>query len=336
MISPFETKHSSTDKNTPDDPWTAATLLPDSSPEAWLVSYIDILILLVTLLVLLLALQNRTLEKNATTTMRTEVVTQLQAPTNRRPIVPLALKAPEATLPVAPTAEISANPDDVSGDTVASAPEQRTESASKTVQWNVPSTGRQKSATGLNALRTTNSGGSTGEQFAVRSTSTGRQKSATGLNALRATNSGGSTGEQFAVRSTGDLQDQVEFIREAEHIRLEINDTVFFESGSADMKTQSTTLLEKLVEMLKRHPGRIAIEGHTDDRPIATTRYPSNWELSAARASMVARYLIMHGIEADRLQAIGYADTRPRSTNDSEAGRAHNRRVTLMIYPHQP
>jgi chemotaxis protein MotB len=336
MISPFETKHSSTDKNTPDDPWTAATLLPDSSPEAWLVSYIDILILLVTLLVLLLALQNRTLEKNATTTMRTEVVTQLQAPTNRRPIVPLALKAPEATLPVAPTAEISANPDDVSGDTVASAPEQRTESASKTVQWNVPSTGRQKSTTGLNALRATNSGGSTGEQFAVRSTSTGRQKSATGLNALRATNSGGSTGEQFAVRSTGDLQDQVEFIREAEHIRLEINDTVFFESGSADMKTQSTTLLEKLVEMLKRHPGRIAIEGHTDDRPIATTRYPSNWELSAARASMVARYLIMHGIEADRLQAIGYADTRPRSTNDSEAGRAHNRRVTLMIYPHQP
>jgi chemotaxis protein MotB len=156
------------------------------------------------------------------------------------------------------------------------------------------------------------------------------------LNALRATNSGGSTGEQFAVRSTGDLQDQVEFIREAEHIRLEINDTVFFESGSADMKTQSTTLLEKLVEMLKRHPGRIAIEGHTDDRPIATTRYPSNWELSAARASMVARYLIMHGIEADRLQAIGYADTRPRSTNDSEAGRAHNRRVTLMIYPHEP
>jgi chemotaxis protein MotB len=130
-----------------------------------------------------------------------------------------------------------------------------------------------------------------------------------------------------------DLKDQVEIMHEAKHIRLEIKDTLLFESGSADLKAQAATLLESLVGMLQRHTGWLSVEGHTDDQPIATAQYPSNWELSAARASTVARYLVMYGIAAHRVQAVSYADTRPRSTNDSPEGRARNRRVTLVMYP---
>jgi chemotaxis protein MotB len=130
-----------------------------------------------------------------------------------------------------------------------------------------------------------------------------------------------------------DLKDQVEITHEAKNIRLEIKDTLLFESGSADLKAQAATLLESLVELLQRHPGWLSVEGHTDDQPIATALYPSNWELSAARASTVARYLVMHGIAAHRVQAVGHADTRPRSNNDSPEGRARNRRVTLVMYP---
>jgi chemotaxis protein MotB len=130
-----------------------------------------------------------------------------------------------------------------------------------------------------------------------------------------------------------ELKDQVEITHEAKNIRLEIKDTLLFESGSADLKAQAATLLESLVGMLQRHPGWLSVEGHTDDQPIATAQYPSNWELSAARASTVARYLVLHGIAAHRVQAVSHADTRPRSQNDSPEGRARNRRVTLVMYP---
>jgi chemotaxis protein MotB len=129
-----------------------------------------------------------------------------------------------------------------------------------------------------------------------------------------------------------DLKEQVDMTREAQYIRLEVKDTLLFESASAELKAHAAAVLQHLVGMLQRHTGRISVEGHTDDLPIATARYPSNWELSAARASTVARYLILHGIAADRVQAVGYADTRPRSANDGSAGRARNRRVSLVIY----
>jgi chemotaxis protein MotB len=129
-----------------------------------------------------------------------------------------------------------------------------------------------------------------------------------------------------------DLKGQVEMTRKAHDIRLEVKDSLLFESGSAELKTAAATILENLIEILKRHPGRVAVEGHTDNQPIATMRYPSNWELSAARASTVARYLIMHGVASDRVHAVGYADTRPRSANETAEGRARNRRVTLVMY----
>jgi chemotaxis protein MotB len=80
-------------------------------------------------------------------------------------------------------------------------------------------------------------------------------------------------------------------------------------------------------------PNDIEVEGHTDNLPITTSRYPSNWELSSARASSVVRLLIERGVASVRLVAVGYADTRNISPNTTPEGRAQNRRVTLLILP---
>ncbi len=114
-------------------------------------------------------------------------------------------------------------------------------------------------------------------------------------------------------------------------VRMELNESILFEIGDADLKPHGKTLLDELAKLMLSQPGNIHIEGHTDDVPIATPRYPSNWELSSGRASSVARYLIDHLIDPDRLRAIGFADTRPRDTNQTSDGRSRNRRVSLVI-----
>lgn len=114
-------------------------------------------------------------------------------------------------------------------------------------------------------------------------------------------------------------------------VELRVQDGVLFDSGDADLHLAGQRLMNRLAPMLSGTPGRIAVEGHTDDVPIENEHFPSNWELSAARASGVVRYLISRGLEPGRLQAVGFADTRPVAGNDSPGGRAANRRVALVI-----
>ncbi|OJU79964.1 MAG: hypothetical protein BGO11_06485 [Solirubrobacterales bacterium 70-9] len=114
-------------------------------------------------------------------------------------------------------------------------------------------------------------------------------------------------------------------------IRL-LTDRVLFDSGSAILKAQSTPLLDEisdLVNLDRSHP--ISVEGNTDDVPIATSRYPSNWELSVARATGVVRFMIGHGVAARRLEAGGVAGERPIATNATAAGRSRNRRVEIAL-----
>jgi chemotaxis protein MotB len=82
---------------------------------------------------------------------------------------------------------------------------------------------------------------------------------------------------------------------------------------------------------LARQKGLVSVEGHTDNTPITTAQFPSNWELSAHRASAVARYLQQKGVPADHLRSVGLAETHPRENNATLAGRAGNRRVSLVI-----
>ncbi len=115
-------------------------------------------------------------------------------------------------------------------------------------------------------------------------------------------------------------------------IRISIfPDQILFDSGSAQLKPAFMNILGKLAVPLKGLPNQIEVQGHTDNEAIATAAFPSNWELSAGRAGAVIRYFEKLGMAPNRLQAAGYADTRPLDTNATREGRARNRRVEIIV-----
>ncbi|TDB01949.1 OmpA/MotB family protein [Halomonas marinisediminis] len=130
----------------------------------------------------------------------------------------------------------------------------------------------------------------------------------------------------------GRLPDGIAMSRGQEGVTLRIDDTLLFGSGQAQLTAAGRALLSRLNGLLLAFEGSISVEGHTDSVPIATARFPSNWELSGARAIAVLRHLQELGVPAERLRAIGYADTRPLGDNDTAEGRAANRRVALVLH----
>jgi chemotaxis protein MotB len=129
---------------------------------------------------------------------------------------------------------------------------------------------------------------------------------------------------------------QVRVTESARGIAVEINASVLFKSAQAVLEPESITALTAVAEVLAGTDNAIEVEGHTDREPISTVQFPSNWELSGARASSVVRLFVDNGVAAHRLIAAGYADTRPMDSNDSLEGRARNRRVTVLIRPDAP
>ena len=116
-------------------------------------------------------------------------------------------------------------------------------------------------------------------------------------------------------------------------ILLSLKNTIPFESGKVELRPAALPLLEKVAAIAHRQPSvNLEISGHTDDRPIATTTFPTNWELSAARASRVARYLVEKGVHPARLAVQGYANQRPRAPNSDAGNRSANRRVEIRLY----
>jgi len=133
------------------------------------------------------------------------------------------------------------------------------------------------------------------------------------------------------------LGQNIEIMASKDHVDLIMSDQVLFRPGRADIKTAGGELLSQLATMIRHTDLSLSIEGHTDNMPISSTQFPSNWELSTARATTVTRLLIENNIAAERIRAIGYADTRPRAANDSIEGRARNRRVSIVLHiPEQP
>lgn len=111
---------------------------------------------------------------------------------------------------------------------------------------------------------------------------------------------------------------------------ITISDMVLFRSGEAVMVPEGVEIMAKLADVLKQFRYPIRIVGHTDNVPITTAFFPSNWELSTARASQVVRFLIGRGLNPMMLTAQGYAEYRPVDTNDNNPGRAKNRRVEII------
>ncbi|HER35283.1 MAG: OmpA family protein [Halothiobacillaceae bacterium] len=128
-----------------------------------------------------------------------------------------------------------------------------------------------------------------------------------------------------------DMGKSVEVSTVADRVQLRVRDNILFPTGEASLSTPGKALLARLADRLTDSAYRITVEGHTDDRPIDTWRYPSNWELSAARAAAVVRQLIDAGIRPSRLNAVGLADTQPIADNGTLSGRAENRRVDLVL-----
>lgn len=114
-------------------------------------------------------------------------------------------------------------------------------------------------------------------------------------------------------------------------VLFKIDDSCLFTSGKADLKTDSHLILTEIREFLAKFKHEVEINGHTDSVPIQTAQFPSNWELSSARAISVARYFQNEGLIPDRIKAVGYGEYRPLEANDSSEGRAKNRRVEIFL-----
>ncbi|OIR05951.1 motility protein B [mine drainage metagenome] len=119
-------------------------------------------------------------------------------------------------------------------------------------------------------------------------------------------------------------------------VELEINASALFNQGDADIQPEAKKTLADAAKVLADNDFAIEVEGHTDNMPISTARFPSNWELSSARASSVVRLFIDQGIVAKRLKAVGEADNQPVVPNDTPENRARNRRVTITVLSPEP
>jgi chemotaxis protein MotB len=127
-------------------------------------------------------------------------------------------------------------------------------------------------------------------------------------------------------------QGQIDVESEARTIIIRIRERGSFTSGSALLNTSFVGVIDKIASALTQIEGKIAVEGHTDDVPINTFAYPSNWDLSAARSvSVVRRMLNISTLRPDRVTASGFADTRAQAINSTAEGRARNRRVEILV-----
>ncbi|CCK74684.1 Flagellar MotB protein [Oleispira antarctica RB-8] len=133
------------------------------------------------------------------------------------------------------------------------------------------------------------------------------------------------------------LQDQVSVTLDKEGVKIEFSNVSLYQSGSADIKIDAIKTLNKVTQVILKTSHKthmVEVGGHTDNVPIHTEKFPSNWELSSARATNVVKYLLAEGIEKERLKAAGYADSRPKENSLNlplNQQREDNRRVVIFV-----
>lgn len=138
--------------------------------------------------------------------------------------------------------------------------------------------------------------------------------------------------ELFAERFGDLIADKLVHLASNElWLQIELKDSILFSSGSVAPSLQAQAIFDEIAHILKDYPNPIQVEGYTDNLPINSPRFPSNWELSAARASAIVKWLAGKGVAPTRLSAVGFGEYQPIADNDTADGRAQNRRVVLMI-----
>lgn len=134
---------------------------------------------------------------------------------------------------------------------------------------------------------------------------------------------------ELAAQDVGEV---VQLVPEERGLVVRFSDRVLFDLGKADLRPQTLEALDVVARTLQRIPNAVRVEGHTDNLPIHNERFPSNWELSTARATNVVRYLVeRHRLSPARLSAAGYGEYHPLVPNTSDANRQRNRRVDVVI-----
>lgn len=124
---------------------------------------------------------------------------------------------------------------------------------------------------------------------------------------------------------------QVRVTETSRGVTVEINASVLFDPGDAQLDPRAVAALQAVAQILAPTEFPVVVEGHTDNTPISTAQFPSNWELSVVRAARVVRLFIDAGVVPQRVTASGFGDQRPVADNDSPEGRARNRRVSILI-----
>lgn len=138
--------------------------------------------------------------------------------------------------------------------------------------------------------------------------------------------------ELEAELSRGDIQ--IQELRG--HLQVSALDKILFDSGQAEIKPEGQRVLAAVAEQVGKLSGyAVRVEGHTDDRPISTPQYPSNWELSAARAVVVLRFLEGSGLDPTILSAVGHGSHQPVVANDTPENRSRNRRIEIVLIPNE-
>jgi chemotaxis protein MotB len=136
--------------------------------------------------------------------------------------------------------------------------------------------------------------------------------------------------EEFLM--TKGMLNKVSIDQQERGLVVSLKEGGFFESGNADVKESAYTVLAELAEKIKQYRNPVRIEGHTDNVPMRSRTFPTNWELSSARATSMVRVLTdRFNVPAGKISATGYGDSRPKTSNDTPAGRARNRRVDIVI-----
>ena len=127
-------------------------------------------------------------------------------------------------------------------------------------------------------------------------------------------------------------QNEIDMLNSERGLIIRLKDSVLFDSGSADVKKDALSKLDIIAEVLNGIPNSVRVEGYTDDQPIATSKFPSNWELSTARATSIVKELIdKYHFPPEKISAAGYGEYKPLDTNTTPEGRQKNRRVDIVI-----
>jgi chemotaxis protein MotB len=137
---------------------------------------------------------------------------------------------------------------------------------------------------------------------------------------------------QVTVRLIDAGKNNITVARESRGLIIRMSDSMVFAPGRADLLPQNLELLNRIAAVLAEIPNQIIVEGHTDNVPIRTPQFPTNWELSVARATTIVRYFVeQRAIDAERISVGGYGEFRPIAWNDTPEGRGKNRRVDIVV-----